>query len=552
MLVKPAAEFARIDGRTSRAVCCCLAICFMVVGCATERYSRTRDANRRSARTKEAAATKPSDRARDESVVTTANEDSAAGTSSPAPASPVIPPPSGVYPIDLSTALRLAEGQNPTIAIARAAVMQALAGQTAARVLLVPSLNAGGNLRIHTGVLQRSSGTILSLTEQSLYFGGGAGALAAGMLEVPMLSIVTPLTDAWFEPLAARQLVQGRQSHALATANDVLLDVAMIHIDLLGNRAILDAQRLTETQVYQVVKITNDYAEAGEGRKADADRALAEWKLRRAGVVRAEEELAVASARLANRLNLDPAVRLEPWGGPLTPIDLIPLDAPVEELVRVALQRRPDLAARRAAVAEADYRHREELARPWLPTLWTGFSGGAFGGGSNVIPPLMAHFGARTDFDVGLYWTFLNFGAGNLARQHRQAARVGEAQAAQTRTANRVREDVASARADALAAHNQINVARAELQSAEEGFRSDLDLSRQNLVRPIEVLNNLNLLGAARMNLVQAIVKYDQAQFRLFVALGSPPPLPNPAAAPVGPPPVTTPLHGAIASSPDL
>ena len=44
--------------------------------------------------------------------------------------------------------------------------------------------------------------------------------------------------------------------------------------------------------------------------------------------------------------------------------------------------------------------YHEELARPWIPTVWLGYSGGAFGGGSNVVPPTLAHFGGRSDFDV--------------------------------------------------------------------------------------------------------------------------------------------------------
>ena len=61
--------------------------------------------------------------------------------------------------------------------------------------------------------------------------------------------------------------------------------------------------------------------------------------------------------------------------------------------------------------------------------------------------------------------------------------------------------------------------------SSHEGFHEDLERSRQNLGRPIEVINSLNLLAAARANLIDAIVHYDQAQFRLWVALGTPPPL---------------------------
>ena len=93
----------------------------------------------------------------------------------PVPSPTLIPSPVGEYPIDLSTALRLAEVENPTIAAARARIIEALALQTQARAILLPSLNAGSNYHLHTGNLQRSSGRILNLTEQSLYFGGGAG-----------------------------------------------------------------------------------------------------------------------------------------------------------------------------------------------------------------------------------------------------------------------------------------------------------------------------------------------------------------------------------------
>ena len=444
------------------------------------------------------------------------------------PSPPLIPPPAAEYPIDLSTALRLAEAENPTIAAARARIIESLALQTQARAILLPSLNAGTNFHLHTGNLQRSSGRILNLTEQSLYVGGGALAFAAGTVEVPAVNILGTLTEAWFEPLAAHQRVIGTSFTALATANEILLDVALLHLELLANQEILDAQRLTERQVHDLAVIVNDFAVAGERRTADANRAQADWKLRRAAVQRAEEAVAVTAARLANRLNLDPSVRLRPEGGALVPIDLIALDTPNFDLIQYALRQRPDLAARSAAVARAEVHYHEELARPWLPTVWLGYSGGVFGGGSNVIPPLMAHFGGRSDFDVRVFWTLMNLGAGNLSLQNRRYANLGEAEAQRVRTINQVRQEITSARAEALAARDQIEITRSELASAENGLREDTERSRNNLGRPIEVLNSLNLVGGARVNVIQALLRYDQAQFRLYVALGSPPPLVNP------------------------
>ena len=103
---------------------------------------------------------------------------------------------------------------------------------------------------------------------------------------------------------------------ARAIFNDITLDVAVLHLELLANQAILDAQRLSESQVYQIAVIVNDFASTGAGNKSDADRASAEWKLHRVRVLRAEEQLAVSAARLANRLNLDPPCGSVPSAAP--------------------------------------------------------------------------------------------------------------------------------------------------------------------------------------------------------------------------------------------
>jgi outer membrane protein TolC len=464
----------------------------------------------------------------------------------PVPSPTMIPPSASEYPIDLSTALQLAEAENPTIAAARARIMEALAQQTAARAILLPSLNAGTNYHLHTGNLQRSSGTILNTTLQSLYVGGGAMANVAGTVNLPMINIIGTLTEAWFEPLAARQHVIGSTFTALATNNDILLDVALLHLELLANQEILQVQRLSEKQVHQLAVIVTDFAVTGAHRTSDANRAQAEWKLHRAATQRAEEQVAVSAARLANRLNLDPTVRLRPGGATLSPLNLIALDTPNHDLIDYALRNRPDLRARTADVARAEFLYHEELARPWIPFVWLGYSAGGFGGGSNVVPPLFAHFGGRSDFDVAVNWTLLNMGAGNLALQNQGFARVGEADARRVAMINQVRREIISARADALAARQQIEIARKELASAEAGFREDADRSRQDLGRPIEVLNSLNLVAAARVNVIKARLRYNQAQFRLFVALGSPPPLVNSPKDEIAPPPVTTPLRGPI------
>ncbi len=100
---------------------------------------------------------------------------------------------------------------------------------------------------------------------------------------------------------------------------------------------------------------------------------------------------------------------------------------------------------------------------------------------------------------------------------------------------NRARNEVSESLARARAAQNEIDIARGELASAETAYKEDLGRTmargadKPRDVLPIELLNSLDLLAAARVNLIRALIHYDQAQFTLWVSLGSPPPLETPA-----------------------
>ncbi|WP_422926302.1 TolC family protein [Singulisphaera sp. PoT] len=460
-----------------------------------------------------------------------------------------VPPGASEYAIDLTTSLRLAEVENPQIAEARQRIGEALAVLQGARALLLPDLNIGMNLHQHTGNLQRSSGTVLKLNESSLYFGGGADVAAAGTVEIPAISIYSSLTDAYFRPLAARQQVDGTRFQASATANRILLEVAGLHFELLAAEADLRVRRETASQGAEVARLTRAYASSGQGREADAERATTELRLVELEVREAEQGVAVASARLAHRLHLDQTVRIKSAVPRLEAISLIDPETPLPNLVQIALAEHPEIGAKSAELAAAETRHRQEIYRPLLPTLLLGYSGGAFGGGSDLVGTQLSHFAGRTDFDVQVFWTLSNMGFGNLAMIKQRQAEVGQADGDRARTIAEVRSTVAEAFAEVAAAKRRIEVTTKQLASAEEGFREDVDRIRNTVGRPIEVVNSLQLLNRARVDRIRAITDYNKAEFRLFVALGSPPPLSGPADTPLPPAPIATPLLPPLASN---
>ena len=116
-------------------------------------------------------------------------------------------------PINLATALRLADARPIVIEAARAALETQYGLLQQARVLWLPTIYAGVNYQRHDGGQENllTGAPIIGPRNQ---FMGGAGAAA-----------VFALTDAIYSPLAARQIVQARNLDIQTAKNDALLAV---------------------------------------------------------------------------------------------------------------------------------------------------------------------------------------------------------------------------------------------------------------------------------------------------------------------------------------
>lgn len=464
---------------------------------------------------------------------------------------PVIPPPEQVHPITLGAALALAGVQNPAIGLADQEVRISRARQLQARLLLIPNVNVGSSYHYHSGPVQSSFGAIRKVTLNALYYGFGANTVAAETIKIPGLFLSTHLGEAIYEPLAARQVVANRRYRFAATRNQVLLDVSQRYLALLGAEGRLAVIRQSEKDFQEAVRLTTNYFKTGTGDKADAERAQADLRAVQAAELRAQEEVAIAAADLAQLLNLDPSVRLQTGDVPIKVVEFVDPKEPLPKLLEIALSNRPEVRAAAAAIAASEVRVRQERTRPFYPLLVVGFSAGDFGGGAvastngnvpnphtggtpfsptpasggQTIPPF-GHIAGRTDFDVLALWTLKNFGWGNLALVKERRAQLGEAQAERLRVMNQVAVEVADAYNLAAAQLQQIEGARQEVIHSTQGFQSDLErIMGKTKARPIELLNNAKLLLQGRHRLLNAIIAYDEAQFKLFVALGQPPTL---------------------------
>ncbi len=443
----------------------------------------------------------------------------------PVPITPSILDPN-VRPIDLNTALTLANVQNPELNLARQLVLEASALRMLAAAQIIPTLNLGVNYDGHQGNLQQSNGNILSVNRSAVYVGAGANAIAAGTVNIPGLVLSGNIAQGVYGFLAARQIVRQRAFASLAVRNQTFLRVALYYSELIRAEGGLAIARQNRDEVREVARLTADYAATGEGRKADADRAATQLARREALVQQAEGLLLVASANLCRELNLDPTLRLHPTDAYIVPLPIVPDPIPLPELIALGLLNRPELAERRAAIRAALMQFEGSKVLPFSPTILIGLSAGGFGGGSNLVQPVFGGFGGRADLDAYSYWTLQNLGVGNVAMIRTAKAEFLAQRYREIAMLNIVRSEVAMAYARTHARYAQIGTYEAAVRSGLDGFQEDFMRIRErgeHTALPIELLNNFDLLAESRASYLNAIVDYNRSQFELFVALGQPP-----------------------------
>jgi outer membrane protein TolC len=411
--------------------------------------------------------------------------------------------------IDLPTALQLADRQNPEIAVARERINQALAVQQQAEVLWIPDLAFGSGWNRHDGQIQRFNGEVRTASRSSLFVGVG-----------PQLWL-TP-GEAYFAPLATRQLTAARQAGAAALTNERLLDVSLAYADLLQAYAELLINDETLRNAGTLLDITATFEKAGKGAAADTARARTEVRDRERQRIEIDARIGVASARLVELLYLPPEFPLHPAEPAMVPVALVPEKAPLPELIAQALAYRPELEENRALTLAALQRWRAAKVQPWVPNISLSYDAGGFGGGPNSF---FGEFSGRQDLDVSLQWTLDNFGLGNAARTREAHSRYSQAALQQNALGARVAREVVSAFRVAYARRRALTAAQQAVEAARESYQLNEQRVRRapEQGRPIELLQAVQALARARLDYLVTVADYNRAQFRLYTAMGNPP-----------------------------
>jgi len=434
----------------------------------------------------------------------------------------VVAPTDRPLPINLATALRLSNGRPLVIAAAQARVQIAAAQADKASVLWLPSANVGTAYIRHTGGIQSVTGDMVVDSTNSFIAGGSA-----------VLRVAT--TDAYFEPLAARQILRARQIDTQTARNEALEQTAESYFNVQMARGTYAAMTDAMTKANDLVRRVQSLA-GGLVAPDEIDRSRTLLAELEQSTQVARQQWRVASANLTRVLRLDPAAVVVPLEPDHLQVTVIAPEWPVDDLIPVGLMNRPELASHRAQVRATLIRLKREKMRPLMPSLLiTGngtpdfyFQGGIFGTGTGGS---LNQWDGRGDVGAQAVWQLDNLGFGYRAKVREQQGEVELANVELFNVQDRVAAEVAQAKAD-------VDSAAVRVGQAETGIKQGLSTYVGNLRgmgqtqrfgdvltlinRPQEVVASLQQLQQAYVNYYRTVADFNRAQFRLFYALGFP------------------------------
>jgi outer membrane protein TolC len=309
--------------------------------------------------------------------------------------------------IDLTSALRLANEQNTELAIQLERVKQAEIGQNMAWYQWLPTVRAGFGSSDQDGLLQNTNGTVEKVDRSASSHGFGLPTVGSGLSPQPGLALALDLAEGIFQPLAASQKLKAARAEETEARQNLALQVAGAYYELVQSKRMMAIAAEAADNAGNLAKVTGDFAEAGEGLQADADRAAVESLIQQNNLESARVRGTAASSRLVRLLRLNELVQLEPVDSMIVPLQLFPVEPQLDSLINKALTNRPELKRYEALVKAEEVALTQESWGLLIPKLGatysdTGYKGGPSGSVSNYT--------GRDESSVAIYWELENLG----------------------------------------------------------------------------------------------------------------------------------------------
>jgi len=414
-----------------------------------------------------------------------------------------VTPPS--YPIDLSTALRLANAQNLDVQIARESVRQAEAQRSSAIEQFLPWVSPGIGYHRRDGVAQASPSGIIGNAAYAGYTPGGS------------LYAQVAVGDAYYNSLAARRLVTASEEGLETQRQGAVLTAAQGYFELLKTKALADVLRsaISISQNYQTQlhnAVANGVAFRGDELRVQSQTEHYQLLLRDAVA-----QQRIASVDLVRVLHLDPNVELVARDSDLVPITVVDTAASADSLIATAMYARPELRRAAAVIDASDASRRGAVYGPLIPAVGVQGFAGVLGGGPDSGHSRVV---GMADYTLSVGWRVGPGGLFDAGRINATNAQLSAAKLNKQKLRESVAAEVLTALARVRAYGGEITLAQRTLASAQETLRLTEARRQFGIGAVLEDIQAQQALTQARSDYVNAIAQFNKAQYALSTAVG--------------------------------
>jgi hypothetical protein len=237
-------------------------------------------------------------------------------------------------PISLDTVLRLAEQQNPQVAIARAKVCSAFAEKRLAAASWLPNASMGVGYYRHDGGIQDQNGTLINSDTNALNLG------------VHLSAEYNPREYAFKQVDAARKIWQN-QGELSKITYEQLVDASTTYIDFLAACSALaismDFEAKIKPSYEEVLKHFNMEGGPTAEYTIERPRIEAEMDYQQNVQKKLRGQINALSAKLCYLLGLDPHTQLVPVDTQMVALNLIDARQSVDNMVAQAVTNGPGI-----------------------------------------------------------------------------------------------------------------------------------------------------------------------------------------------------------------
>lgn len=404
--------------------------------------------------------------------------------------------------IDLSTALRLGGTQNLDLQLIRNSIRQAQASHAESQKKFFPWITTGIEYRRHDGNIQDVIGEVSEVNKQSYQ----AGAAIVGELR---------LGEAIYQSLAAKQRVTASR-YALAAANrNLAADITAAYFDLLKAQATASVCQQSKQLSAQFLSQISAAVTAGIAFEADQYRAQIQSLRHDLSIRKAQEDIDLASSRLANLLSLPATTHLRGVDAQLVPIHLIDPNSSLSQLIHSALDHRPELRSREAMLAAAQANSDLTTKGALIPNLSLRASSGGLGGGRNHQT---GNFDDSSELVLGIGW---RIGAGGLFDQSRIESSLAAEQSEKIlleKTRQRITREVIDSLSRLRSIQHRLQTAKSLLDASEKAYQLSLQRNTTGVGNVLETLRSEEDLSFSRLLWFDLVAEYNKSQSTLHLA----------------------------------